>query len=120
MGKFAAILGLSLAAAGGATYGLYRYTDLFGHQVGCGSAPGSVCPMETNTDSAAIAVAGPAAILPTSPVSAGLSCCEAPSRTLASKPKAKPVACCEYCTEDEAVAGGALAAVSGTAVTAAK
>ena len=87
MAKLIVILGAALVAAGGATYGLSEYTDWFssksdvgecpiakgrccGGPSGC-STPDDCSPPDDAAMTAAVAVAGPAGVIPpTSPVSA--------------------------------------------------
>jgi hypothetical protein len=92
MGKFVAILGVCLAAGGGAGFGLYTYADLSADQadpgsylvarVKCCGAPLPCCAESGEIPAAALAVAGPAALFaPTSfVVAADDPCCPAKSK----------------------------------------
>jgi len=119
MGKIIAIACAGLIVAGGATMGLYSYGAFCGgHDHGCCEVvshdccgPSGCCPSDEDAaQSAAIAVAGPAAAIPaTTPISTVVPfCCGT---------KSAPVkaACCEddCCNES----GAGLNAVVGVAAT---
>ena len=108
MAKLIVILGAALVAAGGTTYGLYEYTDVFGSKPDLGECPvakGRCCggpsectpPADDAAMTAAVAVAGPAGLF-----------------TSTDKAKAAKKACC--CEDDSS----GLAAVVGAAAAARK
>ena len=118
MGKILSIVAACAIVAGGVVFGLYSYSDLSHRDcaradlAGCAiAAEGGCCSDSAACEAdAAMAVAGPAALLDLSPVKAEVSACCA-EKTVAAKP-----ACCS----DEPAAPTSLVAVTGAAATVAK